>query len=165
MSARAVIDSLAFARSAGQLSGEVQVADLGRLAEGLAAGGGVLRYALTGETDGRGRPRLRLRVDGGISLVCQRCLGSLPHEVAVESVLLVLDGGESAPAEDLDDLDAVKAESEFDVWSLVEDEVLLALPMAPRHAEGACNAAPAAGVNEAASPFAALAGLKSRPVN
>jgi uncharacterized metal-binding protein YceD (DUF177 family) len=42
---------------------------------------------------------------------------------------------------------------------LVEDEVLLAIPLAPRHAENECSPAVKAAGSPAASPFAALAKL------
>lgn len=35
-------------------------------------------------------------------------------------------------------LDALVADPELDVLTLVEDEILLSLPVAPRHAEGGC---------------------------
>ena len=165
MSARAVIDSLDFARSGKELSDEVPVSGLERLADSLYDRSGILRYVLVGQTDGRQRLRLRLKVEGTISLRCQRCLGRLPDPVALESRLLLLDdkaGGEEA---EIEDLDAVAADPEMDVWSLVEDEVLLAQPIAPRHSEGECETAVDTAKDRAASPFAALAGLKQKQVN
>jgi uncharacterized protein len=165
MSARAVIDGLEFARGGGEMRGEVQVAELGRLADSLFDRGGTLQYSLLGYTDGRQRPRLRLKVSGAISLKCQRCLGNLPYEVGMDSSLLLL--GEAAGGADaeIDDLDAVAADPAMDVWSLVEDEVLLALPIAPRHPEGECLAGTGVGRDQAESPFAVLAGLKQKQVN
>ena len=160
MSARAVIDSLEFARNSQQLDGEVQVAKLARLADSLFDGAGELKYQLAGGRDTRQRPRLQLTVAGSINLRCQRCLGSLPHPVAVEASLLVLTdeaGGETA---EFDDLDGVPADLHTDVWGLIEDEVLLAVPLSPRHPEGLCNAAVDTSLDRAPSPFAVLAKLK-----
>ncbi len=165
MSARAVIDSLEFARSGGEIRGEVPLAELGRLADSLHDRDGQLRFTLSGLTDGRQSPRLRLKVAGALNLNCQRCLGRLQHEVEQESSLLLLEAGVAGESDGVDDLDAVAADAEMDVWSLVEDEVLLALPIAPRHAEGACQAAGEPGLKQRASPFAVLAGLKSKQVN
>ena len=165
MSARAVIDSLEFARSGGEIRGEVPVTELGRLAESLHDRDGRLHFALAGLTDGRQRPRLRLKVAGSLNLSCQRCLGSLQHDVEQESSLLLLEAGVAGESAGVDDLDAVAADAELDVWSLVEDEVLLALPIAPRHAEGACQAAGESVLKQRASPFAVLAGLKGKQVN
>jgi len=160
MSARAVIDGLEFVRSAAELSGEVLVTDLDRLADRLKDRGGTLRYKLVGNLDARQRPRLRVVVAGRISLECQRCLGRLPYDVALDSSLLVLAEGENGDTAEVDDLDAVAADPVMDVWSLVEDEVLLELPMAPRHVDGECHAMAEAERKLAASPFAVLAQLK-----
>lgn len=165
MSARAVIDSLEFARSGAELRGEVQVDVLERLVDGLYDSTGILSYVLTGRTDARQRPGLQLAVSGNLNLKCQRCLGKLVYPVAVETRLLLLDGPSKSTDVEIDDLDAVAADSELDVWSLVEDEVLLAQPMAARHEAGECQAAVATGRDGAASPFAVLAGMKQKQVN
>lgn len=165
MSARAVIDSLEFARSGDELRGEVQVTELGRLADSLYDRGGNLQFVLNGLVDGHHRPRLRLAVTGKISIKCQRCLGNLPYDVEMHSALLLLDGEVAGDSAEIDDLDAVAVDPELDVWALVEDEVILALPIAPRHPEGECVVGGGAGQSRAASPFAVLAGLKQKQVN
>jgi uncharacterized protein len=165
MSARAVIDGLEFARTGSEMRGEVPVAMLGRLADELYDDSGILQYTLAGQLDGRQRPRLRLQVTGTLNLRCQRCLGSLEFSVDQVSNLLLLERKSGGAEAELDDLDAIAADPEMDVWSLVEDEVLLAQPMAPRHAEGACAVMLGGGKDAAASPFAVLAGLKKKQVN
>ena len=159
MSARAVIDSVEFARTGGHLSGVAPVNGLARLADSLFDAGGELKYELTGGIDPRQRLRLQLAVVGSINLLCQRCLGSLTFPVAVQANLLVLTGEAGGETAEIDDLDGVPADAQTDVWSLVEDEVLLAIPLAPRHAEGQCSPAVNAAGKPAASPFAALAKL------
>jgi uncharacterized protein len=160
MSARAVIDSLEFARAGEILRGEAPVGELARLTDSLYDAGGELKYEVTGGLDARQRPRLQLAVAGSLNLRCQRCLGSLAYPVAVRASLLVLmtpeAGGETA---EIDDLDGIPAAAHTDVWSLVEDEILLAIPLSPRHAEDECSPAAKAVGNHAASPFAVLAKL------
>ena len=59
--------------------------------------------------------------------------------------------------------DYVVAESPLDVRALIEDEIILALPISPRHAPGECGesaATPATASADKPSPFAALARLK-----
>jgi uncharacterized protein len=165
MSARAVIDSLEFAHGGKELRGDVQVVELGRLADSVYDCSGTLQYTLVGHTDGRQRPRLRLRVAGAIGLRCQRCLGKLPYQVALDASLLLLSEDSGSDTAEVEDLDAVAADPALDVWSLVEDEVLLALPIAPRHPEGECELVAGADRDRAASPFAVLAGLKQKRVN
>ena len=164
MSARAVIDSLEFAVTGGQLHGAAPVAQFERLADSLFDAMGELKYQLTGGCDARRRPRLQLTVEGAINLRCQRCLGSLTYPVAVESSLLVLAGKVGGETAEIDDLDGIPADPHTDVWGLVEDEVLLAIPIAPRHAEGQCNAAVDSAPQRVASPFAVLARLKQQRI-
>ncbi len=142
------------------MRGEVAVAELIRLADSLGDRGGNLGYRLVGSVDGRQRPRLQLEVAGTLSLKCQRCLGNLPYAVAVDSSLLVLVEGAGGDTAEVEDLDAVVADPAMDVWSLVEDEVLLALPIAPRHVDGECHVMAEAERKLAASPFAVLSRLK-----
>ncbi len=163
MSARTVIDSLEFARSGQQLYGEVRVAQLPRLADSLFDAGGNLRYTLSGGYDAERRSRINLKVEGEINLRCQRCLGSLPYPLEVEANLLVLTGSMGGETAEIDDLDGIPADLPTDTWALVEDEVLLALPIAARHPEGLCSAATVK-QDANASPFAVLVKLKQQPI-
>lgn len=160
MSARALIDSVEFARAAEELSGSVPVRELGRLADSLYDADGALYFALRGGRDVRQRFRLRLAVNGNIDVQCQRCLGKLVFPVATDTNLLVLSDDDAGETGGIEDLDGVPAGPAVDVWSLVEDEVLLALPLAPRHAEGECSPAVKEAGDAIVSPFAALAKLK-----
>ena len=164
MSARAVIDSLEFARTAQHLRGTVPIVDLARLADSLFDAGGELTYELTGGHDDRQRPRVQLAVAGSINLTCQRCLGSLAYTVTVQTSLLVLTEQAGDETADLDDLDGIPAHAHTDVWSIVEDEILLAIPLSPRHAEGQRSQAVKAAANSTASPFSVLARLKQQRI-
>jgi uncharacterized protein len=164
MSARAVIDSLEFARSGQQLQGAIAVAQLARLTDSLFDTGGNLKFALSGGLDAEHRPRLNLKVEGAINLRCQRCLDSLAYPVEVESSLLVLTGKAGGETAEFDELDGIPADPHTDVWALVEDEVLLAIPIAPRHAEGQCSAAMKTTPDGTPSPFAVLAKLKQQRI-
>jgi uncharacterized protein len=100
-----------------------------------------------------------MTVAGSVDLQCQRCLGKLVFPVAVQTNLLVLTGEAGGDTAEFDDLDGIPAAAQTDVWSLVEDEVLLAIPLAPRHAENECSPAVKTAGEPVASPFAALARL------
>ena len=156
-----VIDSCEFAREGRDLVGELAVADLPRLADVLAENVGVLSCRLSGGRGEDGKLFLLLEVEGELCLKCQRCLGPLPYPLSIVSRLQLVPPGAPWPDEALADdaADAIEALSEQPVLSLIEDEVLLALPVAPRHE--AC-ALPASGdlLGRVASPFSALARLK-----
>ena len=80
--------------------------------------------------------------------------------LAIKSRLQLIAPGEDWPDDDLEDdsADAIAAETALTVLSLVEDETLLALPIAPRHEQCESPSASAGGLGS--SPFAALADLK-----
>src|SRR5688572_9557464 len=139
MESAKVIDSLEFARAGEEVQGSVSVAQLARLTDSLFDAAGTLSYRLLGGYDAQQRPRLKLSVEGEINLKCQRCLGKLPYSVAVESSLLLLTAGSKSEIVEIDDLDGIPADVNTDVWALVEDEVLLAIPFAARHPEGLCS--------------------------
>ncbi|HET9701743.1 MAG TPA: YceD family protein [Burkholderiales bacterium] len=164
MLGQVVIDGLEFARNGGALSGTLEPGSLERLRDSLASDEGAVEYTIQGVQNPRGRPMLRLTVTGTLQLRCQRCLGPLPYSVNVTSELLLLrDESEFADlGDELDDTaDGIVAQPKMDVAAMVEEEIILGLPYAPRHPQGECAANGAAG--EAAgkeSPLAALARLR-----
>lgn len=164
MSAAAVIDSLACARGGKELRGSVPVARLERLHDGLSDSGGELSYVVRGGKDARQRPMLTLEVRGALHLQCQRCLGPLEFPIEVSSAFLLVPKGGEEPddAADPESPDWIEASPELDLLELVEDEVLLAVPFAPRHPEGGCGGAPeGATAGSRSNAFAALAALKN----
>ena len=69
-----------------------------------------------------------------MQLICQRCLDPLPVPIVVDAELQLAESLSEISEAD-DDIDRVLASRRMDVAQLVEDEVILALPMVPRHAE------------------------------
>jgi len=93
---------------------------------------------------------------------CQRCLQPLSEAVVVQRSVRFVEGEAQAEALDADSEDDVLALTQaLDLRALVEDELLLAWPIVPRHAQ--CSA-PAHRAGDAGSPeagpFAALAAFK-----
>lgn len=157
-----VIDPLEFARSGASLQRRVKLDALPRLADLLVSNDGFLDVRLEGERDADGKSWLLVEIAGTPELCCQRCLRGLRHELRIVSRLQLVGPGEEWPDEDLadDSTDAIAAEKEQQVLSLVEEEVLLALPIAPRHES--CGL-PAGGTEGSGlSPFAALTALKKQ---
>lgn len=156
MSRGGAIDGMQFARDREVVSGTLDLADLGRLAESGCAAAEV-RYEVGGGANAKGRPSLRIVAAGHLTLECQRCLGPVDLPLALQTELeLATDPREVDAAED--DVDRVLATRAMEVAGLVEDEILLALPMAPMHER--CEPADAAAGQQERSPFAALAGLR-----
>ena len=158
--ATAVIDGLEFARHGHRLAGRIAISDLPRLADVLASDRGEVACQVIGERDREGKHFLVLEIDGRIGLRCQRCLGEVAEPLHIVSRLLLMPAGQAWPDDELveDGYDAVEAGKEMALLPLIEEEVLLALPIAPKHAS--CDA-PAPTIDEQApSPFAVLAKLK-----
>ena len=106
---------------------------------------------------------LHLVVSGLVPLACQRCLEPVPCDLDVDTLLELVPEGADLSQDELEDdtRDFLPVVRELDVAELVEDEILLALPVAPRHEK--CGLPGAADAGERINPFAALAGLKGKP--
>jgi uncharacterized protein len=154
---RPTIDAAEFAREGRQLRGSLQVGSLDRLAGQVLDG--VVEFTLMGGSDRRG-PVLDLSISGELKLACQRCLEPMPWRCEVSSRLRLVLPGQPWPDEALEDdeSDAIEAEQALDVYGLVEEEILLAMPLAPRH-EGCDSPGKPVSAGEK-SPFAALAAIK-----
>jgi uncharacterized protein len=162
MFAQAVIDSLEFARTEQTLHGNLPVPGLLRLQDSLHDALGQVDVVVQGGKDGQRRPTLRVDVTGALHLRCQRCLGQLDYPLRLSNTLLLVSQAE-AESEELDEMEAdwIVASSELDVAALIEDEIILSLPYAPRHAEGQCEQGGARNQDDgAALQFAKLAALK-----
>lgn len=159
-----VIDSLEFARAEQELRGSLRAASLARLQNCLLDAGGRLAFLVKGGRDDQRRPILTVEITGVLHLQCQRCLGLLDYPLLLLNTLRLVRRGENldAEADDPDAADCIEASPELDVAVLIEDEILLTLPFAPRHPEGACESALGTMPRDAAKPsaFAKLAALK-----
>jgi uncharacterized protein len=152
-----VIDGLEFARAGGRLAGTLELADLPRLAD-LGCSAARIGYSIRGGITVQGKPGLQVEATGPVDLACQRCLEPVAVQVAAHVELeLVASQGEIDGADD--DIDRVLASRTMGVAELVEDEVILALPMVPTHDE--CPVVAGDSGSERESPFAALAVLQS----
>ena len=131
MSQAEVIDSLHFARTALELRGMLGMEKLPRLAKMQCSTEG-LEYHLRGGRASNGKRCLRFSIRGSMQLLCQRCLDPLPVPIAIDAELQLAENlREILEAED--EIDRVLVSRRMDVGQLVEDEVILALPMVPRH--------------------------------
>ncbi|WP_298393515.1 YceD family protein [uncultured Azonexus sp.] len=162
-SLKRINDAFAFARDARVLQGTLAVSAMERLHDLLAEVSGEVSWHLEGFRGKRGEPLLRLTVSGCIPLACQRCLDAIDFELDVDRLLEVIPANADVSQDELEDdsRDFLPVEKELDVAELVEDEILLSLPVAPRH--DGCGLPGASGAGERVNPFAALAGLKGKP--
>lgn len=156
------IDGLDFARKSLEIRDTIAVFDFSRLKDLLFSPDGEVQFRLSGGRDTQGHPELELHVQGHFNLACQRCLGAMPFDLdATTRFLLVPDESRlPAPEDERDDVDYIVADAPIDVLALVEDEVLLGLPLAPAHDDLNCSDALSAAKEQKESPFKVLQGLK-----
>ena len=157
-----LIDGFQFARTGQALRGRSPVAAFARLQDVLASNAGEVDYEVRGIKDEMGRPALQVMVAGPLQLTCQRCLKAVAYALQVDATLVLAKSEaeiESQPVEP-EGPDRILGSREMAVGTLLEDEVLLAVPFAPGHEQ----CAGAGGEKGAAqgSPFADLRGLLNR---
>lgn len=140
MSAQRRFDSLQFAKSGESLSGSLRVEELPRLSDSLKPDDGAVQYRVSGVL-AAGRPALRLQIDARVWLTCQLCMTRYSEDLTLDSVLPVArNEAELLRWEAVDPLlDALIADPALELATLVEDEILLSIPVVPMHAEGECD--------------------------
>ena len=143
--------------------GDLAPGDLPRLAESLANGEGKLRYRVSAGLDRQRRKVVSCIIEGFVFLTCQASLDTFRHPVSIDDRLVLVEDESGLPPmeEEGDSEDYLVADEPLDVLELVEDAVILALPMIPRK-PGLEAAAPVRSDPDDGrdSPFAKLASLK-----
>ena len=138
------LDVLAFANAAGELSGVNPLAGFSRLAQEvlaeqpLAVLAGDVRWQARGELRERSGTKaqvwLHLQVHAGVPQTCQRCLGPVDCDVVVDvHFRFVADEDTAAAEDDASEEDVLVLDRRFDLLGLVEDELLLGMPLIPLH--------------------------------
>lgn len=162
MFARHFIDSLYFARQGKELRGEIPVAEMSRLQDLLAAPEGVVSFVLRGMVGKDSRPLLELTLEGTCQLRCQRCMQGMDYPIKAVSHLRPVTGDalEDQSLAEEDDTDLISAQTHLDVLELIEEEILLGLPVAPKHEFGTCSPAIEPTDHSTRKPFAVLGKMK-----
>ena len=169
------LDVRAFAAEAGSLAGDERLGAHSRLmveTEGRGADS-PLAWSASGELRNPQHVHpevwLRLQASAVLPLTCQRCLGPVEVLIAVDRPFRFVEDESTALAQDDgSEEDLLALSRSFDLVELIEDELLMDLPVAPRHeacpepvklavADEDFHDAPAQGEN----PFALLRRLKS----
>ncbi|MEY3626232.1 MAG: YceD family protein [Limnohabitans sp.] len=174
------LDVRALARAGARLDGETPIQECERLLAEMARptdAAPVIHWAAQGEwrerLGGAGQCWLHLSAEMRLPMVCQRCMGAVEVLLEVErSFRFVADEATAEREDEAAEEDLLVLSAQFDLLGLIEDELLMAMPLVPRH-EPDCPApvrlsVQDAGFEEADStgrphPFAALAQLKRKP--
>lgn len=136
------LDMAAFAGEQGALQGEWPVSELARLADGGLAepvAAETVHWQAEGEVRGRsrgGEPDIWLHIaaQAAVWLQCQRCLKPVREALAVQRSFRFVRTEVQAEAEDAQsEEDVLVLGRSLDLRGLVEDELILELPLVPRH--------------------------------
>lgn len=113
---------------------------------------------------------LHLQAQATLPQICQRCLADVDLNLDVDRAYRFVADEATAEAQDDDcEEDVLALSREFNLMELIEDELLMALPLVPRHEE--CPVQPKMAVadedfdgvgGEKPNPFAVLGALKSK---
>ncbi|UUM21218.1 DUF177 domain-containing protein [Mycoavidus sp. SF9855] len=143
-----VFDVFAFVRNQQQACGEVLVQDLPRILNEVTpdtlAHHSALRWTVTGEirqelaAGGKAVAvsYLRLALQGQLWLACQRCLEPYEEQLAIDIWYRVVESNAQADAVPVNDeqVDVIVGSRRFDLIDLIDEELLLSLPLVPKHA-------------------------------
>ena len=168
------LDVRVFSRDGATLSGQAPLAQWERLS--AESEDGLVSPPVKWQARGEAVPEvgaqdqvwLHLQVNAVLPLLCQRCLSPLLTAVDVDrSFRFVADEATAMALDDEEEEDLLVTSREFNLIDLVEDEVILAMPLVPLHE--ACPEPLHMSVEDPQfeqeeqkrpHPFAALAGLK-----
>lgn len=170
------LDVAAFCREGARLEARTPLAAMPRLAASVLAPDDGVAAEVAWSAQGTLRPVavgapelwVELAAEVPVHLECQRCLKPLAWPLKAERRLRFVHGEDEAARLDEENEDDVLAlEARTDLRSLVEDELILALPLVPTHADcelpaGAGAEAEPAEADAEPHPFAALASLRGK---
>ncbi len=160
-----MVEPLGLAEAGRSFRGRISVNGLSRLVPMLVTDSGELAVTLEFGIDERRVAVVSGSISGSLGLVCQRCLAAMDFPLDLRFRLGIIHS-ESQIDQLPDGYEPLLITGEpIAVYGLIEDEVLLALPAIPAHAEGEhCETGykGQAQPEERPNPFAVLEKLKSR---
>lgn len=136
------LDVVAMGQQQAQLAGDWPLTAFVRLLSGVLAvpPGALVTWSAQAEarrTSGAApQTWLHLEAHTQVTVVCQRCLQPMPVPLVVDRWFRFVRSEEEADKEDFDAQEDVLVETHrLDLQSLIEDELLMAMPMVPMHSE------------------------------
>ena len=160
-----LIDNIAFSKKSDHIEGQLSIQDCPRLMEMIQSSNisqsGLINYILQGKTDAVGQHILQLSIICEFNTLCQRCLNAMPLKLILNFNYLIGEISdtdvEEVDLDNNDDYDLQQANKAMDLIALIEDEIIMAIPIAPMHKDGCTDIAMNSG--EKLNPFAVLKGL------
>ena len=133
------LDAVRLAADGASLERRFPLAGFPRLADSLVTSEGDAIARLSFLEAAQGVPGCDLEVEATLALRCQRCLKAVAVPVRSAGRLGFV-AGDADAARVPDDVEAVTCDPRaVDLRALVEDELLLSLPLVPRHEDEDCG--------------------------
>jgi uncharacterized protein len=165
------IDPFRLAQNGIELEGEIELRSMPRLLDYLVADEGMVTVKMLFGIDEIGTRYMRGQFSCELSLLCERCLSPMTTKLDVDCLLaMVMSEGKMAGLAEQYDPWLIENDEPVSLSAVVEDELILALPIVPRHEEPCiANEDWTSGTDEGlqendkpASPFAVLSELKTK---
>lgn len=156
-----LIDNVDFARKSLKIHGIISVFNFLRLKDSLANSAGQVEVELLGWVDRFDNPMLELKVHGNLALTCQRCFEVVDYPVNLQFNYQIIANERMADnvSDEDDELDFLEAEHEMSLLELVEDELIVSMPISPLHVHD-CESKFTLPKEKTNNPFAILEKLK-----
>lgn len=147
-----------------ELSGIVKASALSRLASVVSCEDTTISASLRFLRDEQRRFVVSVDVAGDVGVRCERCLDIMPLAVEAHSTLMLCSSDEQAQQCPNQYEPLVYTGDELDLYEVIEEELLLALPVAPMHEAMCIDALPELEAtpiveDRKPNPFAVLANL------
>lgn len=155
------VDPVKTASSERAFEGTVPLARLKRLVDLLADPEGEAEFLLAFSFDGQRQVRVDVRVAARVWLTCQRTLERFRTEISGESTVGIAFSERDAEAMPEDYEPLFCEDSRLRLMDLVEEELILAVPLVPRKPDTEPVRPEAGEPAERPHPFAELAALKT----
>lgn len=156
-----VIDPIRLAEAGSRFQGQLELAQLQRLAPTLQQAQGKVEVEVEFGRDDLHIAYLSGRLQTQLGLVCQRCLQPMAWPVNA-SFSLGLVTTDQAAEQLPENYEPLMVNNAMTLADIIEDELILAVPLVPMHARAECQAQDLGGEQQGKEthPFAALAQLK-----
>ncbi|MCG7533639.1 23S rRNA accumulation protein YceD [Pseudoalteromonas sp. OOF1S-7] len=134
------IDPCKAAQRRASYDGVIALEELSRLQQVVQDQVGEIAVTIRCETDQQGLVVVRGSVQAKVTVLCQRCNDELGLDLEQDFAYSPVGfGAESEELPECYDVVELDEEGEINLRQIVEDELILAIPIVPKHTEASCS--------------------------
>lgn len=127
------IEPYKLARDAGVVEGDIPLDQCARVLDALVNNEGHCHVRLEFDIDPQRIRFVRGKLKGVVNVFCQRCMNAMPHEIDSEFLLALASSDEAAANLPKQYEPLIVEDEKLELLSVIEDEILLTLPIASYH--------------------------------